>query len=82
MSWFWIIVGIRKKNEGQVKAGVTKAGKLNPKEGFFNFAVPSIKTIICQQRKIDKFMYAGIINGSFDLVNNMKEYVLNMMQNK
>ena len=21
-------------------------------------------------------MYAGIINGSFDLVNNMKEYVL------
>ena len=76
MSWFWNNVGIRKKNEGQVKAGVTKAGKLNPKEGFFNFAVPSIKTIIRQQKKIDKFMYAGIINGSFDLVNNMKEYVL------
>ena len=71
-----IMLASGKKNEGQVKAGVTKAGKLNPKEGFFNFAVPSIKTIIRQQKKIDKFMYAGIINGSFDLVNNMKEYVL------
>ena len=44
--------------------------------GSFNFAVPDAKTIVWHAKKVDKFMYVGILHGSVNLIDNMKQYIL------
>ena len=76
MPWIRSIVNVWEKNVGQVIKLQTEKGKYDPTKGLFNFAVPDVKTIICHVKKVDKFLYAGILNGSFNLIDNMKQYVL------
>ena len=64
------------KNSGLVSAGINDKGQYNPSDGNFNFAVPDVKTILRHQKKLDKYMYSGIMKGSFNLVNPKKQYVL------
>ena len=63
----------QEKIAGQVKNLQREKGKYDPMTGSFNFAVPDVKTIVWHAKKVDKFMYAGI---PFDLIDNMKQYVL------
>ena len=64
------------KNHGYVTANETGKGKYNPSKGSFNFAVPDVKTLLCHQRKVDKFLTAGILQGSFDVLDKMKQFIL------
>ena len=65
-----------KKNTGDVTGNKSTAGKYDPKIGSFNFAVPDVKTILRHQKHREKCAYAGIINSLFDLVDKMKQFVL------
>ena len=65
-----------KKNTGDVTGNKSTAGKYDPKIGSFNFAVPDVKTILRHQKHREKCAYAGIINSSFDLVDKIKQFVL------
>ena len=71
-----LLLASGKKNAGQIKSLQTECGKLDPKKSSFNFAVPNIKTILRHQKRVDKFMYTGILDGAFDLVDTMKQFVL------
>ena len=76
MPWIRSLVNVREKNVGQVKNLQTDKGKYDPMTGSFNFAVPDVKTIVWHTKKVDKFMYAGILHGSFNLIDNKKQYIL------
>ena len=65
-----------KKNAGQVKNLQTDKGRYDLTTGSFNFAVPDVKTIVWHAKKVDQFLYAGILHGSFDVIDKMKQYVL------
>ena len=71
-----LLIASGKKNAGQIKSHQTEHGKLDPKKGSFNFAVPNIKMILRHQKKVDKFMKTGILDGAIDLVDEMKRFVL------
>ena len=64
-----------KKNAGQVRNLHREKGKYDLTKHSFNFAVPDVKTVIHHVKKVDKFLYAGILNGSFNLIDNMKQYI-------
>ena len=76
VSWVRLTTCFWQKNAGQVKTGECQPGYFDPEKSSFNFAGPSIKTILQHHKEINKVMYAGIIDGCFDLVNTMKQYVL------
>ena len=65
-----------RKNSGQVCTRQTDPGHYDPLKGSFNFAVPDVKTLRRHQTKVEKYMYSGILHGSFDLIDKMKQYVL------
>ena len=71
-----LLLASGKNNSGQIKSHQTEHGKLDPKKGSYNFAVPNIKMILRHQKEVDKFMYTGILDGTFDLVDEMKQFVL------
>ena len=64
------------KNQGHVVGDKCELGQYDPSQGSFNFAVPDVKTLLQHQKKVDKFLYAGILNGSFNLLDKAKQFVL------
>ena len=64
------------KNAGDVTSGKAQPGKHDPMEASVNFTDPDVKTILYHQKKIDKYMCAGILEWPLDLIDNMKQFVL------
>ena len=64
------------KHYSHVTGYLTEKGKYDPSVGSFNFAVPNIKTLLRHQKKVNKFVQCGILNGAFDILDNMKQFVL------
>ena len=66
----------KRKNAGDITSGKVQPGKYDPMQASVNFTVPDIKTILHHQKKIDKYLYSGILDGAFDLIDNIKQFVL------
>ena len=64
------------KHGGQVTRNVCEKGKYNPKTASINFAVPHWQTLANNELEIPKYLHPGIIDKSFELLDNKKEYVL------
>ena len=64
------------KNTGDLTGNKTETGKFNPKKTSFNIAVPDVRTILRHQKNRGKCVYAGLIESSFNLVDKMKQFVL------
>ena len=76
MSWQWIKLFSGSKHQGHVVGDKYQMSSYDPSKGSFNFAVPDVKTLLRHQKKVDKFLYAGILNGSFSLLDKAKQFVL------
>ena len=64
------------KHQGHVTGRKTEKGNFDPSTGSFNFAVPDVKTLLCHQKKIDKFLTAGIIDSPFKVLDKVKQFIL------
>ena len=64
------------KHQGHVVGDKCEMSTYDPSKGSFNFAVPDVKTLLRHQKKVDKFLYAGILNGSFKLLDKAKQFIL------
>ena len=64
------------KHQGHVIGDKCEMSTYDPSKGSFNFAVPDVKTLLRHEKKVDKFLYAGILNGSFELLDKAKQFVL------
>lgn len=64
------------KHQGHVVGEKCAMSDYQPSQGSFNFAVPDVKTLLQHQKIVNKFLYAGILNGSFKSLNEAKQYVL------
>ena len=60
------------KNAGDVTSDKAQPGKYDPMEASVNFTDPDVKTILYYQKKIDKYMYAGILEWPLDLIYDAK----------
>ena len=69
MSQQWIVLIFGAKHQGHVVGDKCQSGQYDPSQGSFNFTVPDVKTLLRHQKKVDKFLYAGILNGSFKTVH-------------
>ena len=63
------------KHHGHVVGNKSDKGHFDPSTGSFNFAVPDVKTLH-HQKKIDRFLMAGILHSSFNIIDNVKQFIL------
>ena len=53
------------KHQGHVVGDKCQMSTYDSTKGSFNFAVPDVKTLLTHQKKVDKFLYEGILKWIF-----------------
>ena len=66
------------KHFGMVNSGECKKSKYPPSKGTYNFAVPDERTLRKSKTNIPKDVPCGIIDESFHILDNAKEFILSL----
>ena len=66
------------KHFGMVNSGECKKSKYPPNKGTYNFAVPDERTLRKSKTNIPKDVSCGIIDESFHILDNAKEFILSL----